>query len=127
MAYKIKKMKTLFSNRLAEIVFAITIGVFGLLHFKVANEPKTSVPAYMPGGAALWIYITGVAFLLIAVAIIINKYKAAACYAFAGVMLVFLLLVHLPDLMVNKWNLYGPLKDVGLAMAAIMIGNNAKK
>lgn len=120
-------MKQFFPTRFAEVVFAFTIAVFGLLHFKTANDPKTSVPSYMPGSPSIWIYITGAAFLLIAAAIIINKYKKAACYLFAGLMLIFFLMIHLPDLMVNKWNLYGPLKDIGLAMAAIMIGNNAKK
>ncbi len=120
-------MKSFFSTRFAEIVFALTLAVFGLLHFKIANETKTSVPAYMPGSPSLWIYITGVAFLLIAAAIILNKYKQYACYAFAGLMLIFFLLVHVPDLLVNHYNLYGPLKDIGLAMAAIIIGNNSNK
>jgi putative oxidoreductase len=118
-------MKPFSTVRIAEIIFAFTIAVFGLLHFKIANEPKTSVPAYMPGSPSVWIYITGAAFLLIAAAIILNRYKKFACYAFAGLMLVFLLLVHLPDLMVNHWNLYGPLKDIGLAMAAIIIASNS--
>lgn len=126
MPAKKNNMKQFFSTRFAEIVFALTLAVFGLLHFKIANEPKTSVPSYMPGNPSLWIYITGVAFLIIAVAIILNKYKKYACYAFAGLMLIFFLLIHLPDLMVNKYNLYGPLKDIGLAMAAIIIGNSAK-
>ncbi len=126
MPTKKNNMKQFSISRLAEIVFALTLAVFGLLHFKIANEPKTSVPSYMPGNPSLWIYITGVAFLLIAVAIIINKYKKYACYTFAGIMLIFFLLIHLPDLMVNHWNLYGPLKDIGLAMAAIIIGSNSK-
>ncbi len=127
MPTKNNNMKSVFSTRLAEIVFALTLAIFGLLHFKIANEPKKSVPSYMPGNPSLWIYITGAAFLIIAVAIIFNKYKKYACYAFAGIMLIFFLLIHLPDLMVNKYNLYGPLKDIGLAMAAIIIGNSAKK
>ena len=127
MPTKKNNMKSIFSTRLAEIVFALTIAAFGLLHFKTAHDEKTSVPAYMPGSPSLWIYITGVAFLLIAVAIIINKFKKVAAYGLFGILVLFLLMVHLPDLMVNKWNLYGPLKDIGLAMAAIMIGNNAKK
>jgi putative oxidoreductase len=122
-------MKQVFPTRIAEIVFALTIAVFGLLHFKSGQDVKAmqSVPSYMPGNASLWIYITGAGFLLIAAAIIINKYKKIACYALVAMLFVFFIMVHLPDLMVNKYNLSQPLKDIGLAMAAIIIGNNASK
>jgi uncharacterized membrane protein len=121
-------MKPSFTVRMAEIIFALTIAAFGFLHFKIAGDPKPgSVPAYMPGSPSLWIYLTGAAFILIATAIILNRYKKFACFAFAGLMLLFFLMIHLPDLMVNHWNLYGPLKDIGLAMAAVIIGSNSNK
>ncbi len=122
-------MKKLLPNRIAEIVFAVTIAIFGLLHFKSAGDAlaQKTVPSYMPGGASLWIYVTGIAFLLAAAAIILNKFKREACYALAVLLFLFLLMVHLPDLMVNKYNLSNPLKDTALAMAAIIIGNNSNK
>ena len=122
-------MKQLLPTRLAEIIFALTLAVFGILHFKSAGDAMAlkTVPSYMPGNPSLWIYVTGAALLLAAVAIIINKYKRAACYSFAAMMFLFFIMVHLPDLMINKYNLSQPLKDIGLAMAAIIIGNSASK
>jgi uncharacterized membrane protein len=122
-------MKSLLPTRIAEIIFGCTIGVFGLLHFKSASDAMAmkSVPAYMPGNPSLWIYITGAAFIIIAALIILNKFKKAACYSFAAIMFIFFVTVHLPDLLVNKYNLSQPLKDIGLAMAAIIIGNSSSK
>jgi putative oxidoreductase len=121
-------MKQLFPTRLAEILYAIAIGAFGLLHFRSAGDEffKKTVPSFIPGNPSIWIYITGAAFLLAAIAIIINKYKREACYSLAVMMIIFILTVHLGPA-IHDYNFYQPLKDGGLAMAAIMIGNNASK
>ena len=122
-------MKQIIPTRVAEIIYALTIAVFGVLHIKTAGilQVQKNVPSYMPGNPSMWVYITGVAFLLIAIAIIINKYKRLACYGLVALLVLFFFMVHLPDLMINKYNLYQPLKDIAMAMAAIMIGNNATK
>ena len=60
-----------------------------------------------------------------AIAILINKFKTLACYLLAIMFLIFILTMHVPQVM-RDGNLYQLLKDAGLAMAAIMIGNNSK-
>ena len=62
--------------------------------------------------------------MLAGLAIVINKYKRFACYGLAAMLLVFILLVHLEPA-INEKSYYQPLKDIGLAMGAILIANNA--
>lgn len=115
-------------TRLAEIGYAFVMAAFGILHFKSANLPEVhkSLPSYFPGDPSIWIYISGVGFLLAALAILLNKFKRLASYALAAMLFVFIIVVHLEPAIKDQ-NYYQPLKDLGLAMAAIMIGNNASK
>lgn len=121
-------MTKLIPTRLAEIGFAFVMAAFGALHFKNANLPEMqkSLPSYFPGDASTWIYISGVGFMLTALAILFNKLKRVASYTLAAMFFVFILVVHLEPA-INNYDFYQPLKDAALAMAAIMIGNNASK
>jgi putative oxidoreductase len=122
-------MKQLFPTRIAEIIFAFVLIAFGFLHYKSAGDINAlkAVPSYMPGGGAFWLYFTAIAFVAAAIAIIINKFKLLACYSTAAMLFVFILCVHLKPFLDNPYNVIQPLKDVGLAMAAIMIGNNTNR
>ena len=119
-------MKFTIPTRIAEIIFALAFVVFGALHLKYAANYKGGVPSYMPGDASIWVYITGICFIAAAVAIVINKYKKLACYLLALLLIVFILTIHLMPAI--KEGIYPQLlKDGALAMAAIIIGNNASK
>jgi putative oxidoreductase len=121
-------MKPFIPSRLAEIIFALVIGYFGYLHFKNVNTMSGGVPAYFPGDGKMWIYITGSGFLLAAIAIIINTSKTLACYLLAAMLFVFIFTVNLkPALEGNPMSLGMLLKDTGLAMCAILIGNRGKR
>ena len=114
-------MKPFIPSKLAELVFALVIVMFGVNHFRKTDMMATMVPSSMPGDASIWVYVTGTALILAAIAIIINKYKTLACYLLAAMLIVFVLTLHLkPAMDGNMGNL---LKDTGLAMAAILIGN----
>ena len=114
-------MKPFIPSKLAELVFALVIAMFGVSHFMKTDMMATMVPSSMPGDASIWIYITGAALILGAIAIIINKYKTLACYLLAALLLVLVLTLHLKPAM--EGNMTNLLKDTGLAMAAILIGN----
>lgn len=114
-------MKPFIPSKLAELVFALVIAMFGINHFMKTNMMASMVPSSMPGDASIWIYITGTALILAAIAIIINKYKTLACYLLAVLLLVFVFTLHLKPAM--DGNMTNLLKDTGLAMAAILIGN----
>jgi uncharacterized membrane protein len=117
-------MKSPLATRLAEIVFALAMGFFGVLHFMNVDAMSGLVPDSMPGDGTVWIYITGAGLLAAAFAIIINKFKTVACYLLAIMLLVFVFTIHLkPAMGGNPGSL---LKDTALAMAAIVIGNRSK-
>jgi putative oxidoreductase len=115
-------MKQIISSRIAGIIFALAVGTFGVLHFMNAEEMKSGVPEYIPGGI-LWIYVTGAGMILAAIAIIINKYARLACYLLAAMFLIFVFTLHLKHLV--NGNFTNVLKDTAMAMGAIVIGNNA--
>ncbi|HQW93208.1 MAG TPA: hypothetical protein PKY28_08925 [Ferruginibacter sp.] len=114
-------MKKIFPTRFAEILFAFIMGFFGVMHFMNADIMSGMIPEYLPGDGKVWIYITGAALIAAALAILINKFKTVACYLLAAMLLVFVFTIHLqPAMDGNPGQL---LKDAGLAMAAIIIGN----
>ena len=118
-------MKSIIPTRVAEMLFALAIGTFGVLHFMNADLMGGMVPGFMPGEGKIWIYVTGGCIIGAALAILINKFKMIACYLLAVMLLIFVFTLHLkPAMDGNMGNL---LKDTSLAMAAIMIGNNASK
>jgi len=117
-------MKPIISSRVASIIYALAIGVFGILHFVNANVMKTSIPEYLPGGI-FWIYLTGTAMILFAIAIFINKSVRLACYLLAAMLLIFVFTLHLRPLL--HGNFTQLLKDTALAMGAIIIGNNSSE
>lgn len=118
-------MKSFIPTRVAEMLFALAIGTFGVLHFMHADMMGAGVPDFMPGDGKMWIYITGAGLIAAALAILINKFKTLACYLLAIMLLIFVFTLHLkPAMDGNMGNL---LKDTAIAMAAIIIGNNASK
>ena len=117
-------MKPIISSRIAGIIYALAIGTFGILHFMNANEMKSGVPDYIPGGI-LWIYVTGAGMILAAIAIIINKWARLACYLLAAMFLIFVFTLHFKHL--ASGNFTNVLKDTAMAMAAILVGNNSSE
>jgi putative oxidoreductase len=117
-------MKQLFPTRFAEIIYGLVMIIFGVLHFKTGT---VKMPEFMPGSAAMWTYITGAAFLAAGIAIIINQFKRLACNLLALMLFIFILVMHVQPAIQNPYNIYQPLKDLGLAMGAIFIANNASK
>lgn len=114
-------MKPFIPSKIAEILFALVIGMFGTNHFMKTDMMAGYIPSYMPGDASIWVYITGAALVLAAIAIIINMQKTLACYLLAAMLIVFVFTLHLkPAMDGDMGNL---LKDTAMAMAAILIGN----
>lgn len=114
-------MKFNIPTQAAVVLYAIIWALFGINHLLNAGEMAGMVP--LPGGA-FWVYLTGVAMILAAVAIIFNIQARLAGYLLAVMLLVFIFMVHVPGLM--KGNLMAPvsiLKDLGLLCAAIIIAN----
>ncbi|MEY2918090.1 MAG: hypothetical protein RIS73_1804 [Bacteroidota bacterium] len=118
-------MKPIISSKIAGYIYALAIGTFGVLHFMNVDAMKASVPEYMPGDGAIWIYITGACLILAAIAIMINKVTRLACYLLAAMFLIFVFTLHLKPLLSGSFT--HMLKDTAMAMAAIIIGNSSTK
>lgn len=125
-------MKKISHHRLACIVFAIIMALFGIYHLLQADKIKANVPQWIPGGV-LWVYITGIGFVLAAIAILINKQTKLACYLLAAMLLIFIFTVHVPkiiygtDEVEKQMAMLLMLKDIGLTMAAVLVGYNSDR
>jgi len=124
-------MSNLIPSRVAAIIYALVVVVFGVNHFMNADKMGGAVPSYMPGSGTIWIYITGGAFVAAGLAIIINKFAKIACYLLALMLLIFVFGIHLQmamssEEMIKTMGMTNLLKDLALAMGAILIGNMSK-
>lgn len=128
--------KALFMNqhiisRVAIWLLAIVMLYFGIYHFRHPENMLVYVPNYLPGGEN-WVYFVGAAFILAAVAFIVNRFVALAGYLLAALLFIFVLLVHWPnyreagDEEMRQMALVNLLKDMALAGFALYIASNAK-
>ncbi|RYG40530.1 MAG: DoxX family protein [Chitinophagaceae bacterium] len=119
-------------HRLACIVFAIITGAFGIFHLFNAKNMESKVPDFIPGGI-IWIYISGIAFVLASIAILVNYHTKLACYLLGVMLFIFVLVVHVPIIVtgeteeIKQTALIMMLKDVGLIMAAFLVGYNSDR
>jgi putative oxidoreductase len=114
-------MKTV-TTIVARLLYAIPFFVFGSFHILKANAMAGMVPSFFPGGV-LWVYITGLGFILAAISIIIQVQTRLACLLLAAELLIFVLAIHLPNLLgggpMAQMSMGGLLKDTALAGAAL--------
>ena len=108
-------------TKVGKIVFAIPFFMFGAFHFMNAGGMEGVVPSYVPGGV-FWVYLTGVAHLLAAIAILANKMVRIAGILL-GVMLILMgLMVHLPAFIDgNQMEMANLMKNIALAGGAFII------
>lgn len=109
------------TSTVARILFALPFLVFGLLHFVGAADMARMVP--VPGGV-FWVYLTGVAMVAAAVAIISGRMASLACLLLACLLLVYVVTIHIPQAMssdpaAQQMGMIGALKDIGLMGAAL--------
>jgi uncharacterized membrane protein len=113
---------------IGRIIFALPFLLFGANHLMMADQMAPMVPAYIPGGV-IWVYFTGAAMILAALAIITGKQGRSACFGLALLLLVYIVTVHLPGLsnpqmkMMSTVNL---LKDTALLGAALFMAGTFK-
>ena len=105
--------------KLGQYLFAIPMAVFGVMHFMMADMMAGMVP--IPGGV-LWVYVTGVALLAAAAAIVTGKQAANAVLGLAVFLLLTALTVHLPTVLGGDQAAMSQiLKDVALAGGALIL------
>lgn len=110
---------------LGRVIYALSFFAFGYGHLTHAAAMGGWVPAYIPGGI-FWIYFTGVAMILAALAIGTGIQGRAACLGLALLLLIFIVTVHLPGLgnpHTQSMAMMGLLKDLGLLGGALVIAS----
>lgn len=111
---------------IGKIIFAIPLIMFGFGHLGNAGGMKGMVPSFLPA-AEIWVYLTGLALILAAISIIINKKTKLATLLLGVMLLLFALLIHLPGMMSgDQISMAMFMKDLGLSGAAFFISGNSK-
>lgn len=113
------------------IIFAIPLLIFGIFHFMNGSAMSGMIPSYIPGGV-FWAYLTGAGFIAASISILINVQTRLACFLLAGMLLVFILTIHLPgvfstDQMKSMMSVSGLLKDLTIAAGAVVIAGLPSK
>jgi uncharacterized membrane protein len=117
-------------SRIAIYLLAVVMIIFGIYHFQQPRSLLVFVPAKMPGGIT-WVYVVGASFILAALAFITNKFVKLAGYLLALLLIIFVLMVHLPnynqsgDPEMRQNALISILKDTALAAFALHIAGSA--
>lgn len=118
-------------SRIAIYILSVVMIAFGIYHFLYPQNLLIYLPDFIPGGLA-WIYIVGSAFILAAIAFIINRQARLAGYLLAFMLFCFVLTVHLPNYLnagdagMRQLALVNLLKDMALGAFALHIAANAK-
>lgn len=103
---------------IGKLLFAGPMAMFGIFHFMGADNMTGMVPDFLPAPIA-FVYLTGIALILAAIAIILGK-KAKLATQLLGLMLaLFAVMIHLPGFMnQDPASSASFLKDLALAGGA---------
>lgn len=118
-------------SRFAIYILAIVMAYFGIRHFLYPYDLMVKVPDFLPGGV-VWVYFTGVAFILAALSFLTNIWVRTSAYLLAVLLFSFVLTIHLPnyletaDRAYQQMALTNLLKDAALAAFALYIASNAR-
>jgi putative oxidoreductase len=118
-------------SRFAIFLLAIVLIVFGIEHFVHPRNMLIYVPTWIPGGLT-WVYVVGIACILVAISFILNRMVKATAYLLALLLFSFVFCVHLPnylntaDLEYRQLAFLNVLKDTALAAFALYIASNAR-
>ncbi len=115
---------------IGRILFAIPFLVMGINHFIMIDVFTGMLSTFIPGGGYT-ILLTGAFLVFAAVCLIINKWVPMICYLLAGLLLLFILTIHIPSFFTPgatmqhliEVHLMNLLKDLGLMGGALLIAS----
>jgi uncharacterized membrane protein len=119
-------------SRIAIYLLAVIMIIFGIYHFQQPRSLLVFVPDNLPGGIT-WVYLTGVVFILAAIAFIANKFVKIAAYLLAALLIVFIVTIHIPNYRqageaeMRQNAFINMLKDLAIAAFALHIAGSADK
>lgn len=109
-------------------LYALAFIAFGIQHFIYAQFVATLVPGWLPWHL-FWALFVGVAFILAALSIILNKYTRLSTTLLAVLMGLFIVLIHIPNLYTNPQNPQSwarALQDIAITGTALMLTGSLK-
>ncbi|HET9824705.1 MAG TPA: hypothetical protein VFP87_05195 [Chitinophagaceae bacterium] len=118
-------------SRIAIFLLSIVLIVFGIEHFVHPRNMLIYVPTWIPGGLT-WVYVVGIACILVAVSFMINRMVKVTAYLLALLLFCFVFGVHLPNYLntgdpeYRQLAFLNVLKDTALAAFALYIASNAR-
>ena len=124
-------MKKHIMSRISIVLLALVMAVFGVYHFMYPQNLVGYVPSFLPPAGNLWVYIPGAAFILAAIAFITNKMVRIAGYLLAILLFIFVLTIHVPNILnagdpaLRQSEFVNLLKDTAIAAFAMHIAANS--
>ena len=86
---------------IGRILYALSFIGFGINHFRKVSEIADYIPDYIPF-AVVWVYFTGVAFILSGISIGFNFKSRISGILLAAMLLLFIVILYLPSLSSSK-------------------------
>ncbi len=117
-------------SRIAIYLLAVVMIIFGIYHFQHPRNMVVFVPSFIPGGI-IWVYLVGVAFILVGISFITRRMVKVAGFLLALLLIIFVLTIHLPNYLnagdkdMQDMAFISLLKDTALAGFALHIASNA--
>ena len=124
-------MKNFIPTNIPVYVFSIIIGLFGASQVLNASNMAANVPDFLPA-PKIFTILSGIGLLLVAIAFIIDRFARLAGYLLAVLLLTIVFVVDIPgaigakDHAIRSMFITNALKDMAIAMAALIIGNLSK-
>lgn len=115
---------------IGRVIFAIPVILIGANHLSNASVMAFMVPSWLPGGI-FWVYLTGSALIVAAVAIIAGRMTYYAALGLAVLVFIFALTIHLPGMMkgdgpMRMFSTLSFYKDLAISGAALFIAGHAR-
>lgn len=117
-------------SRVAIYLLSIVLIIFGIFHFLYPRDLLVYVPQFLVGGIT-WAYIVGGAFILVGLSFMTNQYVKFTSYLLAVLLIIFILTIHLPNLLnagdkdMRRFALINLLKDTAIVGFALHIAASA--
>ena len=109
---------------LGRILFALPFAVFGINHLVMMDFYLGMLTSFIPLGAYT-IILTGLIMIAVSISIITKKFIRLSTLILAGLLLIFILTIHIPHLLAEGTDktpiLIALLKDISLMGGSLMI------
>jgi len=113
-------------STIGRILFALPIGLMGVNHFIMTPIFTAQLEGSLIPNGAFTIMVSGLMLIIVSLSLILNKFTKIACFWFAGLLLLFIVAIHIPGLFspehnVAQWAYIELLKDSSLMGGALLL------